>query len=138
MAELLRFIATHLMFLFDPGRYRIVDSRSGRPSGDGLVVIESDSVRVRFVRDRSQMHVDIQPCPDEGEDWFGIGVVRRWLLGESPGYDYLDESSVAFLRENLVRIEAEWSTRAGREVGMQRLRDERAARAEELFGKPAQ
>jgi hypothetical protein len=112
MTELLRFIATHLMFLFDSGRYRIVESRVGRPSGDGSVVIESESVRLRCVRDRSQMHVDIQPCLDEGDDWFGIGVVRRWLLGDSPGFDYLDESSVAFLHENLDRIEAEWSTSA--------------------------
>jgi hypothetical protein len=73
------------MFLFDSGRYRIVDSRSGRPSGDGMVVIESESVPPRFVRDRSEM-LAIQPCPDEGEDRFGIGVVRRWLLGDSPGF----------------------------------------------------
>lgn len=138
MAELLRFIATHLMFLFESGRYRIIDSRSGRPSGDGLVIVESDAVRLRFVRDRSEMHADIQPRSADGDEWFGIGVARRWLLGERPGFDHLDDSAVSFLREHLDRLEAEWSTVLGREVGLQRLRDERAARADELFGRPPQ
>lgn len=136
MAELLRFMATHLMFLFDSGKYRIVDSRSGRPAGDGLVVVESDSVRFRLVRDRSEMHLDIQPNPTDNGEWFGIGVVRRWLLGERPGYDYLDASTVSFLRDHLATIEAQWSDTAGREAGLRRLLEERAARADELFGKP--
>jgi hypothetical protein len=136
MAELLRFIATQLMFLFDEGRYRIVDSRSGKPAGDGLVVVESEAVRLRFVRDRSRLSADIQPCVDGVDDWFGIGVARRWILGERPGYDHLDESSVAFLRDHLGRIETEWSTSSGRETGLHRMRAERSARADELFGKP--
>lgn len=138
MAELLRFVAAHLMFLLEPGRYRIVDSRSGQSPGDGLVIVESECVRLRFVRDRSEMHADIQPCLGDGDDWFGIGVARRWLLGERPGFDYLDDSAVIFLREYLNGLETEWSTAAGREAGLHRLREERAARADELFGRPSQ
>lgn len=136
MAELLRFISTNLMFLFDAGGYRIVDSRSGQPSGDGLVVVESEFLRLRFVRDRSQMHVDLQLRKCDGEDWFGLGVVRRWLLGDRPGFDHLDESSALFLRDNLERLEDEVSRGSGCNHALARLRDERAARADELFGRP--
>ena len=136
MAELLRFIAAHLIFLLESGGFRIVDSRAGTPPGDGLVVMSSDIVRLRFVHDRSQMHADIQPCLDEESDWFGLGVARRWLLGDRPGFDYLDESAVVFLQDNLERIEAEWSNPAGLEASLKRLREERAQRADELFGRP--
>ena len=99
-------------------------------------MVESDSVRLRLVSDRSEMHLDVQPNPAEGDEWFGIGLVRRWLLGERPGYDHLDASTVSLLRDHLAAIEAEWSDSAGREAGLGRLSEERAARADDLFGKP--
>ena len=136
MAELLRFIASHLMFLFDSDRYRVIDSRSRGTSGDGFVVLESDSIRLRLVRDRSQMHLEIQPNPPDGEDWFGIGVARRWLLSERPGFDYLDESSVTFLRDHLGQLESELIGEGSRKRTLDRLRSERSARADEMFGRP--
>lgn len=136
MTELLKFMASHLAFLFETGRYRIVDSRSGRPAGDALVVLESATVRLRLVHDRSQIHLDIQPNPCGSGDWYGIGVVRRWKAGDRPGLDDLDESSVAFLQRELDGIEAEWSTEQGRQAGTDRLNEEREARADELFGRP--
>ena len=136
MAELLIFMASHLAFLFETGKYRIVDSRSGRPAGDALVVLESANVRLRVVHDRSQLHLDIQPNPAGHGDWYGIGIARRWRAGDRPGLDDLDESSIAFLRQELDGIEKEWSTEGGRQAGLDRLNEEREARADELFGRP--
>ena len=136
MTELLRFMASYLTFLFETGKYRIVDSRSGRPAGDALVVLESPTVRLRLVHDRSQIHLDIQPNPPGPGGWYGIGVARRWKAGDRPGLDDLDESCVAFLRRELDGIEAEWSTEQGRQAGLDRLNEEQEARADELFGRP--
>ena len=136
MTELLRFMVSYLTFLFETGKYRIVDSRSGRPAGDALVVLESPTVRLRLVLDRSQIYLDIQPNPPGPGGWYGIGVARRWKAGDRPGLDDLDESCVAFLRRELDGIEAEWSTEQGRQAGLDRLNEEREVRADELFGRP--
>ncbi len=135
MTELLRFLASHLVFLFESGRYRIVDSKTRGRSGDALIILESDSLRLRLDRDRSQMSLDVQPNPPDGEDWFGIGVFRRWLLGERPGFDHLDESAAVFLRDYLEKIETELFSVDERSQTLDRLRAEREARADERFGK---
>lgn len=134
MDELLRFVASHLMFLFESRGYRIVDSRTRGAARDGLLVLEAESLRLRLVRDRTEMHLDFQPNPSVDDDWIGIGVARRWLIDDRPGFDHLDDSAVAFLREHLEDIEAGFATQ--RDATFDQLRSEREARADELFGRP--
>lgn len=136
MDELLRFMASNLMFLFESGRYRIVDSRARGTSEDALVVLESESLRLRLVRDRAEMHLDLQPNPPIDDEWIGMGVARRWLIDDRPGFDHLDELAVAFLREHLEDIESRFATGAERETTFDKLLSVREERADELFGRP--
>ncbi len=124
------------MFLFESGGYRIVDSRARGTAGDALVVLESESLRLRLVRDRAEMSLDFQPNPPIDDDWIGVGVARRWLIDDRPGFDHLDESAVAFLREHLEDIEAGFARGAERGATLDQLRSVREERADELFGRP--
>ena len=136
MEELLRFLITRSMFLFTLRGFRIVDSRTFGSSGDALIVLESASMRLRLVRDSAQMHLQVQPNQTDLDEWFGIGIARRWIVGERPGSDALDDQSVEFLHDQMDRLEAEFASAEGRDLAVARMRSEKRARAREMSKAP--
>lgn len=132
MSELLELLAGPLAFLLVPGRYRLVDSRSGS-GGDASITLESASTRLQLVRDRTEVSLRFQPTAPSSEDWFWLGVARRLLDGDRPGRDELDGSAIEFLQNRLAELEEGLAVlgRAGLVDALQRARDERAT---ELFG----
>ena len=77
MNLILAFIAAHMGYLWDGARYRITGSEvSTSNGGDALLLVESEELRLRFVRDRGQLFLDFQPSfssPDGA--WFSIDLV---------------------------------------------------------------
>lgn len=135
MTQILSFIAAYMGYLWQGARFTIVGSEvTTSNGGDALLLVASDRVRLRFVRDRTQLMLDLQPTdvpkPDE---WYSVDLVRRLCRGERETSGLLDESYADFLEENLGDIEhrfapEQWPhTRAE----LKRLKVERAR---EMFG----
>jgi len=133
MTEILDYLARFCSFLWAGSRYRIVDSAvSPSFGGDAWVTVASDELRLRFVRDRGQLMLDVQG-PADGKDWYSIDLLRRLITGERQDSALLDAGYAAFLREHLARIESLFFPEEAAET-RSRLRELKRKRAKELFG----
>lgn len=133
MDEILDFLREHGAFLCGEG-YEIEDSLVADSFGDAYVVLQSDRLRLRLVRDRGQLFLDFQGLEREREaDWFSIDIVRRWLTGVAQVSAELDEGSAVFLEERLADIESQFSG-AHLSLTEKALRTLEGQRAKEVFG----
>lgn len=133
MDLILTFVADHLSWLWRGGRFQITDSRADRSNGgDGLLVVESEGLRIRFTCDRRQLMADVQPVQDPA-DWYSIDLLRRLWTGRPESSALLDASYARFLQLHLDEIE---DLVAGEEwpAARDRLRELRVQRSKELFG----
>jgi hypothetical protein len=131
--EILEYLLKYCPFLLTSPRYRFVDSEVGSSFGDAYIVLESNALRLRFIRDRGQLFLDFQSPSQTGErHWFSIDVVRRLLTGDQPESAELDADYATFLEGNLEEIESRFAQRLDETLG--HLRELERARAKELFG----
>ncbi len=135
MTEILRFLTDWLAFLYARGRFWFVDSGvSTSFGGDAYLVLESDAMRIRLIRDRAQLFMDFQARGDDGEmDWYSIDVVRRLLTGERQETAELSPDYARFLEEHVDEIERRFSP-AEMPATRKALKDLEKRRAKELFG----
>jgi hypothetical protein len=135
MSEILKLLIEHLSFLYAPDRYRFIDSRTTTSfGGDAFLVLESDAMRVRFVRERSQLFMDFQRLEKRGRlDWFALDVVRRLITGERPGTAELTRDQIEFVKEHFGEIEDRFRGSRGVETEAELKKLERL-RAKEQFG----
>lgn len=135
MTEILLFIATHMGYLWRDARFRIAGSEVATSfGGDALLLVESQELRLRFVRDRAQLFLDIQPASlGASDDWYSIDLVRRLFLGQPEDSAVLDPSYAEFLGESLDEVEARFAGERWRETRAA-LKKLKAKRARELFG----
>lgn len=135
MALILTFIAAHMGFLWDQARFRITGSDvTNVNGGDALLLVESDVLRLRFVRDRGQLVLDFQPVAgDAASEWFSVDLIRRLLLGKPETSGLLDESYAAFIGQHLDAIEDRFRSERwpATQADLNRLK---VKRAKELFG----
>jgi hypothetical protein len=96
MDEILEFLLRHCSFLYKDLGFRFVDSQCSKSfGGDAFLILASDKVRFRFVRDRGQLFADFQePTSGAKAEWFSIDIVRKHLTGES---DYKAEMNPKML-----------------------------------------
>lgn len=134
MIRILQYLLGHCAFLLTSPDYRFVDSRVAESFGDdAYLVLESRSLRMRFVCDRGQLFLDFQSTSHSGDkDWFSVDVVRRLLEGEQPGSAELDPEYADFLESKIADIETCFSERLDETVA--ELRRLERVRAKELFG----
>lgn len=135
MIQILRYLIEHCEFLFEPGRYRFVDSLVA-PSfgGDAYVVLTSDTLRLQFVLDRGELSLDFQPVSYKIDSvWFSVDLIQRLLTGERQDTAELTAETGAFLRENLDEIEGRFAP-ANVDATVTALDRLKAVRAKELFG----
>jgi hypothetical protein len=105
--EILRYLVDYMAFIWGTHRYRISDSQVFESfGGDAWLDISSDAVRLRFINDRGQLFLDVQPVSAGDREWYSIDVVRRHLTGQVPASGaLLDADHGAFLQENFAAIE---------------------------------
>ncbi len=112
MTRILQFIAAHMGFLWRDGRHRIAGSVvSGEFSG-ALLVVEGARLRLRYISDRGQLSLDLQPLesdPSKERHWHSQYRVRRLMTGECRESAVLDESDAQFIEEHLGEIESLFS-----------------------------
>ncbi|MET7283780.1 hypothetical protein ABZS29_36460 [Kribbella sp. NPDC005582] len=135
MTLILAFIATHMGFLWDEARFRIAGSEvSTVNGGDALLVVESDVLRLQFVRDRGQLFLDFQPVSGgAASEWFSVDLLRRLMSGQPETSGLLDEGYAAFIGQNLDTIEGLFRTERWPETRAE-LKALEIKRAKELFG----
>jgi len=132
MNELLSYLIAHFSFLYNDHGARFVDSQVDGPHAS--LVLEMNDLRLRFVRDRSQLFLDFQsrhrPSDD---DWFSFDIVRQLITNEIVDSAELDESKVEFVERNLAEIANAFSElkRQETEKTLHKYEHGRAAR---LFG----
>lgn len=135
MAIILAFIVSYMDFLWSGARFRIVHSEvSTSNGGDALLIVESARLRLRFVCDRRQLLLDLQPAFKAGVDeWFSIDLIRRLLMGTREESAILDESYAAFLKERVDEIGDRFSAENSPKTLLE-LRNLKRVRAKEMFG----
>lgn len=135
MTLILAFIAAHMGFLWEGARYRITGSEVATSNGgDAMLLVESEGLRLRFVRDRGQLFLDVQSSAAKLEDeWFSIDLIRRLRTGQREESAELDESYASFVREHLPEIEYQFNAEEWH-LTLAKLKKLKAKRAKELFG----
>lgn len=131
---LLIFIATHFAYLFKPPGYRIVDSDVSESFGNALVVLESDTLRLRFTRDKSQLLMEFQPIDGRKNEWFSQGLLKGLLTGDRGGSEVLTPEWAGFLEEGLPELALRLAEPESRDTAVGGLRQQARLRAKELFG----
>jgi hypothetical protein len=135
MDELLQFLLQHGSFLYKECGCRFVDSRvSDSFGGDAFLILATDNVRVRLVRDRAQLFGDFQKPEASAEDEaFSIDIVRQHLTGEVDYDTFLNAKNASFVRSHFRSVERlfDQATFAETRRKLQRLK---AERAKKLFG----
>ena len=107
MPQILSFIAAYMGYLWDGARFVIVDAeRTEANGGDSTLLVESAVLRLRFVTDKTQLFLDVQPVVGPAGDWYSVDLVRRLFLGGRERSAVLDESYACFIGEHLDDIEA--------------------------------
>lgn len=96
MRELLTFLATYCSFLFKPSGYRIVDYEVSASFGNALLILESEAIRLRFTRDKSQLLMEFQPLGGRRSEWFSQGLLKG-LTGDRGGSEVLTPEWALFL-----------------------------------------
>ena len=137
MDDILKHIVRYWSFLWLGARYRIIDSMvSTHFGGDAYLVVASDSLRLRFVRDRGQLFLDLQPAwAAKQAEWYSSDLVHRLVVKKTLESAELSDRVVRFFSENLRDIEALFATREAFKVTKVELDRLKNIRAKEMFPK---
>ena len=134
MPELLLYLATYCAFLFDPPGYRIVDSETSKSFGNAMLVLESQTIRLRFTRDKSQLLVEFQALDGRRSEWFSPGLLKGLLTGATGGSEVLTPEWAHFLQEGLPILEMRLADPSQYGATLDGLRQQARLRSRELFG----
>jgi hypothetical protein len=133
--EILEFMARYCGFLWTGARYRIVGSElSTSFGGDAVLTVASDALRMRFVRDRGQLFLDVQrPDATATGAWYSTDLICRIITGKRQETAILDSASIDFVRSNLAEIESLFDIERV-EATERTLRKLKNLRSKEIFG----
>jgi len=132
MNELLTYLVTRLSFLYNDYGARFVDSQVSGPHA--LLVLQAGELRLRLVRDRSQLFVDFQGREKPSDDdWFSFDIIRQLLTGDIADSAEMDDEKVQFIHDNFSVIVDAFSP-GKREETEKKLHKYEHERAERLFG----
>lgn len=133
LVEILLFVARFMGFLWRDARFRIAGSQvSVSNGGDSVLDIESSELRMRVVRDRGQLFLDIQPAT-QTKEWFSVDIVMRMITGIPRGSAELDEDCAVFLDVHLDEIRELFSPGNWTST-MSALKKIEKQRSKDLFG----
>lgn len=140
VVDFLTEVRTAFSFLESARGFRLADETRSDSFGDAIVDFESATLRVRVLRDRGQVFVDISPA-DGTPAWFDLPLLLSHL-GERDAAKVLiaggqrdAQEAADLLRAHYSEVEAMLgSSRSGDVV--RRLTELRLARADRRFGGP--
>jgi hypothetical protein len=136
MNELLKYLIKNFSFLYDDLCFRFVDSRSDADQFDGnaYVTLESKDIRIMFIRDRSQIMVDIQGVRTKrAKNWYGLDVVLELVTGKAKQSGVLTAKNVQMFSESVAAL-PDFFSKENIEMTEQKLGNLEKERAKRLFG----
>ena len=108
MKKLLELYLRYFDFLYLDPRYRITDSiTSGNPMINASLRLESPLLSWELSNDRGQLLVAVAPTQlaNSPDSWFRLSLVRQYLDNFDETNPVSLEDKVAWMRDNLPRIE---------------------------------
>ncbi|OBH99461.1 hypothetical protein [Mycobacterium sp. E2733] len=108
MRTLLQFYLQYFDFLYLDPRYRITDSStSGNPTINASLTVASPSLSWHISNDRGQIGVSFAPTKSAAvpDNWFRASLIRQYLDNYDETNTVSPEAMVAWIRDNLERIE---------------------------------
>lgn len=100
MSPLRQEMTEKLPWLFADLQFRVVgDSYDPRTFGDCLVTLESDVIRLRFVKDRGQILIELRPLSEPSRWWNAVYILEA-IRGERPVPHFDLEGAASMLRDN--------------------------------------
>lgn len=135
MNDILEFLMKYCSFLYETNRFKFADSLvSSSFGGDSVLVLTSDTLRLRFVRDRGQLFLDVQSVHQKNKKhWYSIDLIWRLITGQKQRSAELNKDYTVFLRDHLDEIERRFSANCLHET-VEALGKFEQIRAKELFG----
>jgi len=131
MTTILAFIVAHMGFLWERARFQIVGSEVSEVNGGNAeLLVASPTLRLRFLLDRDELYLDLQPAHVEGpREWYDVALVRRFVLGTDDPPAMLGPEDATFLRDRLAAVESAFAPGAWEETRsrLRALRKKRAA-----------
>jgi hypothetical protein len=130
MSPLQKQLRSQAPWLFDElGMNVNRDSYDPHAFGNSIVVLQSKSMTMRFVRDRGQIFAEFEPLSEPGK-WFDLGSVLEAIHGTPPQPIFDLDGVISQLRQNFTDIVEALGTRWARTK--QELGRRRAERLEAL------
>lgn len=132
MNELLKFIILHFSFLYNDYDARFVDSKVDR--SNALLTMELGELKLRFVRDKSQVFLDFQGrSGTDQNNWFSYDVVQQHITKVVLDDACVDGKKAKVLQQHIGEIVAMFSGDElnNTEAALRQLERERAKR---MFG----
>jgi len=135
MAELLKVLGNWLVFFFEDNRYHLIYSEVGDSFDNALIEFESDRLRWRLVRDRSQILLNCRPSEGKFKDWewYSADILIRLITGDQIQSAVLTQDMASWFECNLSDIERRFSEDMIEDTQRELKKLERL-RAKELFG----
>jgi hypothetical protein len=104
MSPLQEQLRSHAPWLFEePGLKVTLDSYDAKAFGNSIVVLQSENMTVRFVRDRGQIFAEFETSAEPGK-WLNLGFVLEAIHGTAPQPIFDLEGVVSLLRKNFTSI----------------------------------
>ena|SRR5580692_5546399 len=95
-------VAKRLPWLFDDLKFRVAyEEYSPKHFGNALLALQSDSLRLRFVRDKSRLAVELASI-SEPDLWLDLRFLWFTLTGDSPDPEL--EGWAWFFREHVAEL----------------------------------
>ncbi len=133
MNKLLEFLIENFSYLYNELECRFSDSQVH--GSNAVLVFEIDELRLRFVRDRSQIFADFQNKRRGAQNrWYSFGVVRQLVTDDVGGSEELDGDKALYIHQHFSEIRDLFS-KVNASKTEKKLDEFEHARGERLFGK---
>jgi hypothetical protein len=114
--------------------FRFVDSKAdGISGGNAYVVLESDSMRIRLIKEYGKLYIEFQSVHSIRERWFTWDVIRELLLHKPESQAILDVEGSVQLEQLLPSLESAFSA-SNYIISEARLEELERKRSQRLFG----
>lgn len=128
-----RIVPDACSYLREEHGFQIIESLwSESFGGDALVVLATEGLQVRFVRDRGQLFFDLRP--DESDKWYSVDLVRALISGRKAFHAIMDEENAGFVRDHFQEIMQLFSPERVNDT-TEELEELKRSRSRQLFGK---
>lgn len=106
MIDILNFIIKHCYKLFNPYRFKFIDSEAAESSGHGAwVLLDSQDVQFYFSLEKGELLLWLGSKYDDRQNkWYSFDVVRSVLTNEPLSIAIMDAENGKYLENNISGI----------------------------------